>query len=1099
MKRKRKVNIILCTIAAIIVSLSLVILPFADTLETEMNEASTNLLEQTEGAAQENSEVANAAEATEASPGAVEEATGASELTSGDEKGTNTEATTEGETPGATEEITEADTTGSTEATEGDTTGGAEVITGTDTTGSTEVTDGTATTGSTEGTEATTGTEAGTGGETTGSTEATTGTDTTGGNTEATTEAETEESKEDPTGDKAIVNPEDKSREEKADPKADNKKEEEAVDKKPPRSEFTYEDDSILVTAILSDPTAIPADANLFVSPITKESGENEYEMIEAMVSENVEKENKEVTGFLAYDIYFAAADGTKYEPTDGTVAVQIQYKNDVFSEEVKKLSEEIKVLHLEKTDQGVQVSDVTQVVDIADVGETLPSKEILLPDPENPVAIPTDPAVASPTGTPTTPLAETPVPGSTGTPGITPTDSPEPSPTELPTAPPTETPSADPTETPSADPTETPSTDPIEAPSVNPTEAPVMETVSKGMDTVQFITKSFSTFVVTGVTTATTTFKVGLQFLKSDNSVDTNINGTFYLNITGTNGYRYNIPLVVNAGTASKTISGLYDANGNDTKGTYNGSKLYPFAKDTYTAVLYKYPTSRDANYKWDANNPANVPGCVVYNSGSEIADNYVLGTFPGSVTLTAGAGELKLIANARIGTPYSKADLWNALAPVRPYAVFSNRFDLVSDMEGSIAVKNITIQNNFGNSDNNRKYFTYSNYRTIKVNKTYTGSTVKTFTFGLFDSCGTLLNTQTITLPNNGQNTGSISFQVNDCVNCYSVYELGAGNVKLFVGSTYDGFKLTNMTEGSVTTTSSIQNSTSYIETILSTSVPTAMRPGTTTNKNNLVVGNQYGIKKDGSNTNVLSSGTTLMYAPNDTCTIAKAGSTFPIDFTATLQQMSNLSVQLAQALTSDTVMVKYMTIAEWNGKMNSDLNINTNGKMLLINIDATGNSDISLYANAKLVVNGASCGGWTSEVGNVVVNIYTKSGSTYAPYTGSISNAGFVMGTLLAPKARVTSLNQNFNGNIIADYVSNVGAEVHGNTMGGKLESKTYDFINTELAAYVLPATGSIGTGGFYMTGGILLAFAGLLMTVRTLLQNRTIKQGSISNST
>lgn len=763
--------------------------------------------------------------------------------------------------------------------------------------------------------------------------------------------------------------------------------------------QYTYEDDTIIVTAVLSDNTVLPAYSQFCVTPITEATDSTAYQNVEEEISANLKDENQVVTGFLAYDICFIA-DGVEYEPADGTVTVTIQYKSDLLDQTVIDAAQEVKMLHLKEADDGIEVEDLTANTSIST-------------DPENTTTDPSTTSTTSEVTTSTTPEATT----------------------------------------------------------VN--------------NTVQFVTDSFSTFAITGVTAgATATVAVNMQFLTTNGSVDTNVNGTYYLYINR-NGYRNTLTLNVASGTAAATLNGLYDQNGN--KQNNNQGDLYPLTNDTYTAILFSYSGSNaiTANgFRWDENNYA-TQGYTKYETGSTINETYTITTLSGNVAIANNTGTYTVTATEKAGSKYSRSQLLEALTPVQPFGAFTNYLNLHADMEGNVATQEAELHANFGNSSNNLSNYISSTVHHFTVNKTYAGSTPKTFTFALYKG-ETVVDTATLTLPTEtNETTGTVTFTVHDGADGYTVAELNADGEPMEIDDQNDGYTLTSV-DTSTTSSSSALSSTSYIKTF-NTSVTTALRNGTTTLKNNLVVGPGYTVKTSGNTLSLKKNGATKMTADKRYCSFTVKSGTFPIDFDSTMSDMEELSASLATAVSSDTVMVKTMTITEYNSLSNSGLTFYTNGKMLLLNIDATNSpGSVSLYANAKLVVNGASCGGFSSEAGNIIVNIYTKSGDTYYPYAGTIHNAGFVMGTLLAPDAWVLDVGQNFNGTIVADYVCNQGGEIHGNTISAETVDTVYDFVNTEItqANYDLPEAGGIGNYLFYGVGAatLTLASAGLFFLQR-----------------
>lgn len=720
---------------------------------------------------------------------------------------------------------------------------------------------------------------------------------------------------------------------------------------------YTYEDDQITVTAIPAASDAIPTGAVLSVTPITAGSDADSYQQVAETVTNAVNATGQAVTGFLAYDICFTL-DGVACEPTEGSVNVTIQYKNNALGDGTLGDPAEVKVLHLKDSDGSVEVEDLSASADISN-------------------------------------------------------------------------------------------------------------------DSASFVTASFSTFVVTGVVTGTSpSVNVTLRFLTTGGAVDTGISGTYYLYVY-LNGYRCTLTLNVSAGVATATLSGLYDQNGN--KQNNNQGGLYPLTNTTYTTYLFSYSgtnTITANGFRWDDNNYA-AQGYTKYETGADIAENFTVTGFS-NVAVVNNSGSLTITATAKPGTKYTSAQLTDAVAPVLPYGVFTNTLNLYTDMEGNVAAKNANLYANFGNSDRNRNNSTANTVHTFTVNKTYAGSTQKTFTFGLFKN-GVKVDTAAITLPTTaGATNGSASFTVYDGADGYTVAELNSSGTAMAVGDQNNGTTLTTAT--AATSSSSSTNSTSYIQNINFT-YATPLRNGTGSLKNNLVAGGNYTVSTSGNETYLKSGSTTLITADSRTCALSAVSGTFPIDFAATLSSMETLSKNLATALNSDTVMVKNMTYSEFNTANGNALTFNTNGKMLVLNIDATGFGGISLFANAPFKVNNVDCGGYSLGGNNIIVNIYTKSGTTYTPYSGTILNAGYVMGVLLVPDATIYSTAHDFTGTIVANAVTNTGAEIHGVTYGTTAITTTCTFVNTAAndANYNLPSTGGRGNYIFYILGSVLLLTA------------------------
>lgn len=137
----------------------------------------------------------------------------------------------------------------------------------------------------------------------------------------------------------------------------------EAVDMIPvdPVKTLNYSDDQVDVSVSAYQEKVIPENAELQVTPITADS--EGYADVEQKVQEKVAEEEKEVAGFLAYDITLVDPEGNKLEP-NGEVKVSMNYKPAAIPETVQETgaeNTEVSVLHLEENAAG----EVQQVVDM--------------------------------------------------------------------------------------------------------------------------------------------------------------------------------------------------------------------------------------------------------------------------------------------------------------------------------------------------------------------------------------------------------------------------------------------------------------------------------------------------------------------------------------------------------------------------------------------------------------------------------------------------------------------------------------------------------------------------------------------------------------
>ena len=146
---------------------------------------------------------------------------------------------------------------------------------------------------------------------------------------------------------------------------AEEKPEEQPEEKPADIPVLNYEDDKVTVSVTAEEAGVIPEGAELKVVPITSEDAETkeQYQEVEKKIQEKVAEEEKEVAGFLAYDITFVDKDGNEMEP-NGKVKVSMNYKKAELPQEVvekEATDAEVTVLHLEEDENG----EVKQVVDM--------------------------------------------------------------------------------------------------------------------------------------------------------------------------------------------------------------------------------------------------------------------------------------------------------------------------------------------------------------------------------------------------------------------------------------------------------------------------------------------------------------------------------------------------------------------------------------------------------------------------------------------------------------------------------------------------------------------------------------------------------------
>ncbi|MDO4470912.1 MAG: fibro-slime domain-containing protein, partial [Bacillota bacterium] len=127
---------------------------------------------------------------------------------------------------------------------------------------------------------------------------------------------------------------------------------------------LTYEDDEVVIKVTAEEEGVIPEGAELKVLPITSDEETKElYEEVGQKIQDKITEEEKEVAGFLAYDIGFVDKDGNELEP-NGKVKVSMNYKKAEIPQEVveqEAKDAEVTVFHLEEDEKG-EVKDVVDM-----------------------------------------------------------------------------------------------------------------------------------------------------------------------------------------------------------------------------------------------------------------------------------------------------------------------------------------------------------------------------------------------------------------------------------------------------------------------------------------------------------------------------------------------------------------------------------------------------------------------------------------------------------------------------------------------------------------------------------------------------------------
>lgn len=131
--------------------------------------------------------------------------------------------------------------------------------------------------------------------------------------------------------------------------------------------ELRFENEDVTVVVSEKKAGAISEGTSLKVVPITAndDATKAQYQEVEKQIQEKAGKEEKEVAGFLAYDITLVDAQGNEVEP-NSSVKVSMEYKKETIPEglsEEKAKEADVTVYHLEEDENG-------EVKDVVDMGE---------------------------------------------------------------------------------------------------------------------------------------------------------------------------------------------------------------------------------------------------------------------------------------------------------------------------------------------------------------------------------------------------------------------------------------------------------------------------------------------------------------------------------------------------------------------------------------------------------------------------------------------------------------------------------------------------------------------------------------------------------
>lgn len=148
---------------------------------------------------------------------------------------------------------------------------------------------------------------------------------------------------------------------EEEEPQEETEEEESVVDV------YRFEDENVIVTAVLNDPAQIPDDAEFVVTQLTPQTPEYNYDAyIDALNEKGTDSEYSQENTLL-YDIAFLVEkeEGSgvyeEIQPTEGAVAINFQFRQKQLSEELNvEDASAVEVKHLPLNDNVIENVDTT-------------------------------------------------------------------------------------------------------------------------------------------------------------------------------------------------------------------------------------------------------------------------------------------------------------------------------------------------------------------------------------------------------------------------------------------------------------------------------------------------------------------------------------------------------------------------------------------------------------------------------------------------------------------------------------------------------------------------------------------------------------------
>ena len=133
-----------------------------------------------------------------------------------------------------------------------------------------------------------------------------------------------------------------------------------AAETEAPKTEFSYEDSRVRITATAEEGAKLPQDAQLKADYLEPGSAayEEAVQTIEAQLGSQIGADEENVTmGYILYDIYFESSEG-RIEPENGNVKVEMSFVTPAYAGDVKGEMVSSEVVHVKNDGEAEIVTD---------------------------------------------------------------------------------------------------------------------------------------------------------------------------------------------------------------------------------------------------------------------------------------------------------------------------------------------------------------------------------------------------------------------------------------------------------------------------------------------------------------------------------------------------------------------------------------------------------------------------------------------------------------------------------------------------------------------------------------------------------------------